>query len=173
MMNEEKVVDLLKKAELIGIEVWITGGWGVDALFGQQKRPHNDIDFFIQKKDASVFTEMIKSIGYFETKVESDDQAVWCDIYDHAIDLHWFEFAEAGTLRFENELYPSDILNGKGTIGGMRVNCLTAEAQVFYHQGYEQKEKDIHDVLLLCETFGFSIPEEYENSCLKINQVKI
>jgi lincosamide nucleotidyltransferase A/C/D/E len=73
-----------------------------------------------------------------------------------------FEFAEAGTLRFQNKIYPADIFNGKGTIGGITVRCMPAEAQVLYHQGYEQKEKDRHDVLLLCKTFGISIPEEYE-----------
>ena len=38
------------------------------------------------------------------------------------------------------------------------LTILTAEAQVLYHQGYEKKEKG----MLLCRTFGLSIPEEYE-----------
>ena len=79
-MNEKDVVDLLKKVESIGIKVWITGGWGVDAILGQQTRPHSDIDFFVQKKDAFAFIEMIKSNGYCCTKVESDDQSGMLDI---------------------------------------------------------------------------------------------
>ena len=51
MMNEKDVIDLLEKIEQIGIDVWIDGGWGVDALLGRQTRPHNDIDIFVQKKD--------------------------------------------------------------------------------------------------------------------------
>jgi NAD(P)-dependent dehydrogenase (short-subunit alcohol dehydrogenase family) len=47
---------------------------------------------------------------------------------------------KAGTLRFNNELYPPDALNGKETIGGITVRCLTAEAQLLYHQGYEHTE---------------------------------
>jgi len=164
MMNEDDVVDLLKKAKQIGVDVWIDGGWGVDALVGQQTRLHNDIDIFIQKQDTTAFTEMLKSNGYSETKMDytTADHTAWCDDYNHTIDLHLFEFAEAGTLRFENETYPSDILNGKGLIGGIAVRCLTPEAQILYHQGYEQKEKDRHDVLLVCKTFGLSIPEEYK-----------
>ena len=163
MMNENDVVDLLKKAENIGVDLWIDGGWGVDALVGHQTRPHNDIDVFVQKKDAATFTEMLQSNGYHETKMEytTNDHSAWCDKENRIIDLHLFEFADADTLCFENEIYPSNILNGKGTIGGIAVRCLTAEAQLLYHQGYEQKEKDRHDVLLLCETFGLSIPEEY------------
>ena len=162
MMNDEDVVDLLKKTEHIGVDMWICGGWGVDALLGQQSRFHNDIDIFVQKKDTAVFTEMIRTNGYYETDIEETDTIVWRDTYDRIIDLHLFDFTEVGTLRFQNKIYPADILDGNGTIGGITVRCMPAEAQVQYHQGYEQKEKDRHDVLLLCKTFGFSIPEEYE-----------
>ena len=164
MMNEADVIDLLKKAEHIGVDVWITGGWGVDALIGHQTRLHNDIDVFIQKKDTAVFTEILKSNGYCETKMEytTDDHTAWCDSYERIIDLHLFEFVENGMLCFEKKNYPVDIFNGKGKIGGITVRCLTAEAQLQYHQGYEQKEKDVHDVLLLCKTFGFPVPEDYQ-----------
>ena len=163
-MSEDNVIDILKKTEHIGIDVWIDGGWGVDALLGRQTRPHDDIDIFVQKKNEKVFTEMLKLNGYRETEMEytAGDHTAWRNSDNCIIDLHLFEFVEEGALRFENEIYPSDILNGKGTVGGITVRCLTAEAQILYHQGYEQKEKDRHDVLLLCKTFGFSIPEEYE-----------
>jgi lincosamide nucleotidyltransferase A/C/D/E len=156
MMNENDAVDLLKKAENIGVNVWITGGWGVDALVGRQTRPHNDIDIFIEKKDAAAFIEMLCSNGYRETKMEytTDDHTVWRDDGNRTIDLHLLEFTEAGMLRFENEIYPSELFNGKGAIGGITVRCLTAEAQLQYHQGYEHREEDVHDVLLLCKTFG-------------------
>ena len=168
MMTENDVVDLLQKAKNKGVEVWIDGGWGVDALVGHQTRTHNDIDIFIQKKDATPFIKMLCSNGYRETKMEytTIDHTAWCDDHDRTIDLHLFEFAEAGTLRFENETYPSHILNGKGLIGGIAVCCLTPEAQILYHQGYEQKEKDSHDVLLLCKTFGLATPKEYENKSI-------
>jgi lincosamide nucleotidyltransferase A/C/D/E len=164
MMNEEDIVDLLKKSDIIGVNVWITGGWGVDALLGKQTRPHNDIDIFVQKKEAGTFMDMLRLNGYRETKMEytTDDHICWHNLNNCIIDLHLFEFVEAGTLRYENEIYPADILNGKGIIGGIAVRCLTVEAQLLYHQGYEHKEKDIHDILLLCKTFGLSIPEEYE-----------
>ena len=83
-MNENDVIDFLKNAERIGVEVWIDGGWGVDALVGHQTRPHNDIDIFIQKKDMTVFVEMLKSNGYRETKMEytTVDHTAWCDDHD-------------------------------------------------------------------------------------------
>src|SRR5215510_9563790 len=107
MMNEHDVIDLLKKIENIGVDVWIDGGWGVDALIGHQTRPHNDIDIFIQKKDTAVFTEMLNSNGYCKTEMEytTDDHTAWCAPCDRIIDLHLFEFVENGTLRFEKENY--------------------------------------------------------------------
>ena len=39
---------------------------------------------------------------------------------------------------------------------------MTIEAQLLYHQGYEQTEKDRHDVLLRCKTFGLPISKERE-----------
>jgi lincosamide nucleotidyltransferase A/C/D/E len=163
MINEKDIIDILAKIKHIGIDVWIDGGWGVDALLGQQTRPHNDIDIFVQKKNSVAFIKMLISNDYRETKMEytSNDHTVWCDPSNHIIDLHLFEFTENGTLYYDNEIYHSEILNGKGTIGGIIVRCLTAEAQLLYHQGYEHSEKDRHDVLLLCEKFGFIIPEEY------------
>jgi lincosamide nucleotidyltransferase A/C/D/E len=163
MMNEDDVVDLLKRTENIDVDMWITGGWGVDALLERQTRTHNDIDIFIQKKDTNAFTGMLNSNGYREIIMDFTTEAhtVWRDTYDRTIDLHLFEFAEAGTIRFENEIYPSGVLNGKGKIDGISVRCLTVEAQLQYHQGYEHDENDVHDVLLLCKTFGLLVPEKF------------
>lgn len=62
-MTEKDVIDLLEKIEQIGIEVWIDGGWGVDALLGRQTRPHNDIDIFVQKKDDAEIIKLLISNG--------------------------------------------------------------------------------------------------------------
>jgi len=41
-MTESDVVGLLDELESAGVRVWIDGGWGVDALFGEQLRPAFD-----------------------------------------------------------------------------------------------------------------------------------
>jgi lincosamide nucleotidyltransferase A/C/D/E len=35
----------------LGIGVWIDGGWGVDALLGEETRPHQDLDIIVQQVD--------------------------------------------------------------------------------------------------------------------------
>jgi hypothetical protein len=42
---------------------------------------------------------------------------------------------------------------------------MTAEAQIQFHQGYEHSDKDVQDVLLLCKTFGFPMPEDFRDAC--------
>jgi len=114
-MNQNDVIELLKNIKNIGVDVWIDGGWGVDALIGHQTRPHNDIDIFIQKKDATTFIEMLISNGYKEIEMDytTDGHTAWRDKYNRIIDLHLFEFKDAETLLFENIIYPSNVLNGK------------------------------------------------------------
>jgi lincosamide nucleotidyltransferase A/C/D/E len=164
MMSETDAVDLLKAIEDSGIGIWIDGGWGIDALVGCRTRPHNDINIFIDKKDRPAFIERLALRGYREIGREftTESHSVWRDSSGHEIDLHLFEFFGVDTLSYDNETYPASVLSGKGQIGGIPVRCMTAEAQVLFHQGYEHKEKDIHDVLLLCKTFGFPVPAEYE-----------
>ena len=65
-MTEKDTINLLKKAEQINVTIWITGGWGISALVGKQTRPHNDIDVFIERKDAGEFVKMLVSDGYRE-----------------------------------------------------------------------------------------------------------
>ena len=44
------------------IEIWLDGGWGVDALLGKETRQHNDIDLFVEEKNYNKFIEIIDYI---------------------------------------------------------------------------------------------------------------
>src|SRR6266481_8512849 len=50
-MNAADVISLYTDLESMGTSVWVDGGWGVDALLGEQTRPHKDLDIAIQQKD--------------------------------------------------------------------------------------------------------------------------
>jgi lincosamide nucleotidyltransferase A/C/D/E len=43
-MTSAALAELLRSVEGAGIEVWLDGGWGIDALVGEQTRPHKDVD---------------------------------------------------------------------------------------------------------------------------------
>ena len=162
MMNKRDVVGLLKAVEKIGVSTWIGGGWGVDALVGFQTRPHNDIDVYINKKNGNLFVKTLLEKGYSEDILEytTEEHTVWRDLSDRVVDLHLLEFV-SNEIYFAGYTFPASVLDGKGIIDRIAIQCFTAEAQLLFHQGYEHTEKDRHNVLLLCKTFGFDIPEEY------------
>lgn len=163
-MNKQDVIDLIKAIKNIGVEVWLDGGWGVDALIGAQTRMHNDVDIFIEKKNAEAINALLTERGYHQTKTDftTQDHLVWLDKNKRIVDLHLFEFAEAGKLYFEDTAYPSEVISGIGKIGEIEVRCLTADAQVLFHQGYEHDNNDIHDVLMLCKKFKIAVPSQYK-----------
>ena len=162
-MNEHTLVDFLKAIEAIGVTVWIGGGWGIDALIGSQTRPHDDIDIYINKKYGELFVKMLLEKGYSETITEytTEEHTVWRDSSGRVVDLHLLEIV-SGEINFAGYTFPTSVLDGEGIISGLAVKCFTADAQLLFHQGYEHSEKDIHDVKLLCKTFGFEMPAEYQ-----------
>ncbi|NLO08078.1 MAG: aminoglycoside nucleotidyltransferase [candidate division WS1 bacterium] len=162
-MTQQEIVELLRIAERRGIPVWIDGGWGVDALLGRQTRPHNDADLVIERRNAEAFVAEIIRCGYCEVVVDytTPSHTVWQTEDDRIVDLHLIEFDEAGIAHYEGESYPPGGLDATGTIGGVSVRCVSAEAQLLFHQGYEHTRTDVHDVLLLCERFDLPVPEQY------------
>jgi lincosamide nucleotidyltransferase A/C/D/E len=47
-------------------------------------------------------------------------------------------------------------------INGQKVNCIAPEFMFQFKTWYEPKEKDLHDVRILSEKFGFELPNGYE-----------
>ena len=56
----------------LGITVWIDGGWGVDALLGEQTRKHQDLDIIISWEDSSILTEALFARGFVD--IPTDDR---------------------------------------------------------------------------------------------------
>jgi lincosamide nucleotidyltransferase A/C/D/E len=47
-----------------GIEVYLDGGWGVDALLGEQTGTHADLDIAVQHKDSPQIRALLTARGY-------------------------------------------------------------------------------------------------------------
>jgi lincosamide nucleotidyltransferase A/C/D/E len=164
MVNKADAVEIISYAEDNGIDIWLDGGWGVDALLEMETRVHNDIDLFVEKCNSKKFIEILKEKGFAEIKeaYTTESHTVWKDDKGRIIDLHIFEFNGQEYLVFEGEIYPSSVFNGIGKIGDKVVKCIDAENQVLFHLGYEHDENDVHDVRLLCERFNIPVPNEYK-----------
>lgn len=164
MVNKEDAIEIISYAVDNGIDIWLDGGWGVDALLGTQTRVHNDIDLFVEKINSKKFIDIIKEKGFSEIEeaYTTASHTVWKDTKGRIIDLHIFEFNEQGNLVFEGETYSGDVFSGIGKISNKVVKCISAENQVLFHLGYEHDENDVHDIRLLCERFNIPIPNEYK-----------
>lgn len=69
-MTSLDVLDFYRTMSEIGVEVWIDGGWGVDALLGKQTRSHKDLDIAIQERHVAVLREVLVTRGYREVRPE-------------------------------------------------------------------------------------------------------
>ena len=57
------VISLYTQLENLNITIWVDGGWCVDALIGEQTRPHKDLDVAIQQKDVSGLRQLLQEQG--------------------------------------------------------------------------------------------------------------
>jgi len=167
-MTADEVVELYNQLKSLGVEIWIDGGWGVDALLGKQTRPHEDVDIVIQQKDLLILRKLLEDQGYKD--VPRDDTSDWNfvlgDDDGRLVDVHVIVFDDQKNGIYgpveRGELYPAPSLLGTGVIAHQKVRCITPEYLVKFHTGYELQESDYKDVSALCEKFGIDLPQEYE-----------
>jgi len=176
MVTAEDAVSLYRRLSDQGIRIWLTGGWGVDALLGEQSRPHKDLDAILLLDDMVRMGEILGQDGYGLKELWSEnrwtvDKAgnttatayVLHDEEDREFDVHAIcldehgdgipAWEEAGGLVFRKE-----DLAEEGIIAGHIVKCISPEAQVQCHRGYELPEAHVHDLNLLREKFGVEVP---------------
>ena len=162
-MIADDVVAMVQFLEEKGIRVHVDGGWGVDALLGEQTRPHEDLDIAIRHQDVPLLRELLEAKGFQE--IQRDDSwecnFVLQDEADRILDVHSYTFDEEGNHVF-GVPYPAESLTGRGVIAGHAVDCIAPEWMVKFHCGYELDINDYRDVLALCERFGYALPAEFE-----------
>ena len=167
-MTANDVIDIVQLLNQHDIEVIIDGGWGVDALLGEQTRTHEDLDVAVLHKDVGKIRALLEERGY--TDVPRDDtwecNFVLGDDEGRLVDIHSYTFDEEGNNIFGVK-YPLDSLQGTGVINGHPVRCIPPEWLVDFHTGYELDENDYRDVKLLCQKFGIEIPAGYDEFVLR------
>jgi lincosamide nucleotidyltransferase A/C/D/E len=167
-MNSVDVIDLYIALGKLGVEIWVDGGWGVDALLGEQTRPHSDLDIAIEQKDVPMLRQFLQARGYRDIKLEEANpwNFVLGDENGREIDVHVIVLDNERNGLYgppeKGEIYPAASLTGKGEIRGYTVRCISPEWMVKFHSGYQPKEKDFQDVSALCKKFGIDLPAAYE-----------
>ncbi|MBI4066587.1 aminoglycoside nucleotidyltransferase [Candidatus Gottesmanbacteria bacterium] len=165
-MKAADVLDLYDQLTRLGIETWLDGGWAVEAVLGEETRPHEDVDIVIGQKDVPKLRELLEAQGYKD--VPRDDTSAWNfvvgDDKGHLVDVHAIVFDDKGNGLYgpekEGVMYPAASFTGTGTIAGHTVKCISAEYLVKFHSGYKLDENDNKDVTALCTRFGINYPKE-------------
>jgi len=101
-MTAADAIELYAELQALGINVWIDGGWGVDALLGAQTRPHKDLDIAIEEKDLSRLTAALKARGYREVIRHSQWNFELSDDRGRQVDVHSFVLAPDGNVERES-----------------------------------------------------------------------
>lgn len=166
-MTGSDVLEILNTLEQAGIQVWIDGGWGVDALVGTQTREHNDLDVVVAFHDVERIKKVLGNRGFVVSVDELPTRFVLRDNNLHHIDFHTvtFDFEGGGIQKLQDGRtyrYPSQGFTGKGSINGQAVKCLTPEVQAECHYGYEPDANDHHDMQLLHDHFGIRLVAPYK-----------
>jgi lincosamide nucleotidyltransferase A/C/D/E len=166
-MKLETVINLCRAFEAAGLAFWIDGGWGVDALLGEQTRPHSDLDLAVDFADLPLFERTLLPLGYRRATLL--DRRVWNPVLRHptegSLDLHGFVLNAAGDgvlgEPVENSLYPAGALEGVGRLGEIRVRCIAAPFVLGFRNGFTPRAVDRHDVDSLCRHFGLELPSRF------------
>ena len=70
-MSAVDLLDLLDLFRSAGADLWVDGGWAVDAALGRQTRPHADLDIVIEERHLGAAVRALSERGY--GPVERDD----------------------------------------------------------------------------------------------------
>ncbi|HEX5957424.1 MAG TPA: hypothetical protein VFY92_02060, partial [Hyphomicrobiaceae bacterium] len=153
-MEAGDVLGVLAALDAAKIAVWLDGGWGIDALVGQQTRPHDDLDLVIALDDVDEALNALAHLGFAITDDLRPVRLVQRAGDGRGLDLHTVIFDAAGNgLQPQPDgtsfAYTHAGLSGRGSIAGHAVRCLTAELQLACHMGYEPDAQDVADMRLL------------------------
>ena len=176
MVYSEDAIRIYQRLADEGIRVWLTGGWGIDALIGEQTRPHKDLDLILLLDDVLRMRELLGRNGFTLKELWSENRCVvdghgvetatafvLQDAQGRELDVHAIRLDDEGNgipaWESEGLVFERQDLEGEGSIAGHAVRCITPQMQARCHTGYDLPDKQLRDMERLCEEFGFAYRE--------------
>ena len=162
-MGPETVIEVLDAFQAAGVRTWLIGGWAIDALVGVQRRPHDDLDLLVTEPDAGRASALLAGLGY-PGHVAAPGSTYMVDAAGRQVDVHVIAVRPDGSAvyRMDNGspwVYAAGSLEGRGTVLGRPVACVTPEQMMLEHTiGYALDAVHQADVVALAAAFGLSVP---------------
>lgn len=169
-MSSSDLTELLRLLDEASIDVWLDGGWGVDALLGRQTRRHRDVDIILRVSDVPKLRDILGDKDFAVRDGIPPNSFVLSNEQGLEVDVHAVVFDNDGNGVYtmqsgEDWIYPAEGFSGRGTVEGRSVACLSATTQVLCHaHGYTRIDKDFRDMELLEESFGVELPPQLKRS---------
>ena len=174
MMHAPDVIEVINVLGSASVDVWVHGGWGVDALLGEQTRAHDDLDVIIRADDVKALIRVTRELGFAMMTDELPQVFVVRDAGDRRIDFHSVRFRSDGAAVQESNsggewVFSAPGLLGTGFIDGRKIRCLTPEEQAMRaidqpgETAYEPDETDRRDMRLLRDRFGITLPYPFDD----------
>jgi lincosamide nucleotidyltransferase A/C/D/E len=131
-ISAARVVETLEALERAGVVIYCMGGWGIDALVGEQSRKHRDLDLIIERQNWDAADRALAGLGYKRWYEQSSDdplgdRVVVRDAAMRVVDIHPVDLEDA------------NLSVVAGSIGGHPVTCLSAEEQFHSHQTFRNR----------------------------------
>ena len=163
-LTADDVVAAVERFNAAGIPFWVEGGWGIDALLGEQTRPHEDLDLGVRVEDVD---RICAAFPEFERSDEEwPSSFVLRDAGGRKVDCHPLTFDGNGDGWQANRTggrphrWPQEHLRARGRIRGIEVPCISAELQLRWHVYPDFDDVDFEDITLLARRFDLTLPPE-------------
>jgi len=162
MMNATTVLHVLDLLSSVGVQAWLDGGWGVEALLGRISRAHGDLDLVLALEDLTRAVETLTDNGFSITE-EEIGRVVLEHMTHGRVDLHPVRFDALGNgVQVQPAEFPL-IYPHDGFVTGLildcPVGCIAAAVQVSVRLGYDRSEKHRQDAIVLCAAYNLPLPE--------------
>lgn len=153
-----------------GIHIWLTGGWGIDTLLGQQTRDHKDLDILVQREDLQKTTHLFTTNGYSIKEIWLENRPI-IDLHGNQMDTAFVLHDASGqevvlhAFHFEGDQIIPDWEDSEGfhitragfdhtgSIADVQVRCISAQLQFLFHCGYSLPDYQVQDLRLLKEKY--------------------
>lgn len=163
-MDQGDVTALLDQLGQAGARVWVDGGWGVDALLGEQTRPHSDLDLVIERSALDVVRNLLSAQGFKVSRDWLPNAIAYVDAEGRQVDLHPVDPTPDGggdQIQLDGRSRWHYSVPVSGVIGGRPVLCCPVADQAACHQGYPPRPTDFDDMRRLGERFGLELPQPF------------
>ena len=166
-----RVVAVLSAAD---VELWLFGGWGLDARLGRITRSHGDIEFWVERSDSVRSAAALSRAG--STPLDTQPPEESCEFSWDGVEFStaYFDRRADGALsqpagRFSDWVFPPDSFgDDPGMIDGVAVPTMSVAGMLAMKEqfptlrhGRPWRDKDMGDIAVLRDLLdGRGAPDE-------------